>query len=194
MNAKEFIKQTLYVKIMDVFGTSPRQKLCKGHGKNSSECLAEDSCSALKEDVERKSSLNPLIQGGEKSIKNDGNAQTQAPQKNKLFRGGKKLTRNLWTSMDGIAVKKNRVLKSEKSMDDVMFLAGSATEKTVDRGGTNLDTVVEDVDLESFNAKRRRGSICEELEKEILDQGGMSLHEMRKAMVIEETLKERFLM
>ena len=86
--------------------------------------------------------------------------------------------------------KKNRFLKAEKSMDDTMFLPG----KTIVDRDTNFDTVPQDICLgESFANTSRRGSICEELEKKIFSDG-ISLHELRKAMVIEETLKERFLM
>lgn len=95
--------------------------------------------------------------------------------------------------------RKNRVLKSEKSMDDAEFLkerrGGSHYRESSStmKDSAELDILPEEICLESYSETPRRGSICEELEKGIF-QGGISLHKMRKAMVIQETLKDRFLM
>ena len=163
----------------------------KIRGLNSMKSFSEE-CAVLKEDLKEKTPPNLLIHNNENKSQNSDDVKSAQPrQKNRLFRGGKKLSRNMWASVGhDKTARKNRVLKSEKSMDDAMFL----TEKSriVDRE-TNFDTLPEDVCLESFSDTLRRGSICEEIEKVII-QGGLSLHEMRKAMVIEETLKERFLM
>ena len=123
-----------------------------------------------------------------------------ANQRRKLFNGSLKLSRNRWVSMSHEKpTRKNRVLKSEKSMDDAAFLKekreGSyyRESSTTLKDSAELDTLTEEICLESYSEAPRRGSICEELEKEIY-QGGISLHKMRKAMVIQETLKDRFLM
>lgn len=170
---------------------SPAEK-CKDRELNRVESFSEDH-TALKEDMEDKKPLTIYIHNNEKTIINSDvvpSSQSLPRQKSRFFRGGKKLSRNMWTSMvQEKTAKKNRVLKSEKSMDDAMLLPG----KTMVERGTNFDTLPEDVCRESFTDMLRRGGICEEIEKGIV-QGGISLHEMRKAMVVEETLKERFLM
>ena len=123
-----------------------------------------------------------------------------ANQRRKLFNGSLKLSKSRWVSMSHeTPTRKNRVLKSEKSMDDAAFLKqkrGGAhyceSSSTIEESA-ELDTLPEEICLEAYSGTPRRGSICEELEKEIF-QGGISLHKMRKAMVIQETLKDRFLM
>ena len=138
-------------------------------------------CTCLKEEVGDKSTLE---------IRDD--VSYSLPQKSKgFFRGGKKLSRNMWLSIDHEKRdRKNRVLKKEKSMDDKMFIAGKSL---VDRNA-NFETISENELMGvSLAVSTRRGSICEEIEKEIV-HNGISLYEMRKAMVIEETLRDRFLM
>lgn len=160
----------------------------------------------MKGKQDEKSEVTPYVVNSEKS--SNDLAESVAPsslipasQRRKLFNGSLKLSRHRWVSMSHEKpTRKNRVLKSEKSMDDAAFL------KLEKRGGSHyrescstieesaeLDTLPEENCLESYSEKPRRGSICEELEKEIY-QGGISLHKMRKAMVIQETLKDRFLM
>lgn len=169
------------------------------------------SFTAMKEDKDEKSEFSPYI-NSEKStndLTNGVKSSSLIPgrQRKKLFNGSLKLSRNKWVSMGHEKpTRKNRVLKSEKSMDDAQFLKGkqrgslfhrespSIAKESVELDqGLNLDTLPEEFSLESFNDTLRRGSICEEMEKEIFD-GGISLHKMRKAMVIQQTLKDRFLM
>ena len=174
---------------------SPREKLHRIRGGRLGIKTSSEDNAALKEtDVEGKSALTPFIHNSEKAMQNSEDAQVcQRRQKSKLFRGSKKLSRNMWASMDQEKVaRKNRVLKSEKSLDDTTFLFG----KKIEDRGTHFDVLPEDVCVESmsFTDKLRRGGICEEIEKEIFSQDGISLHEMRKAMVVEETLKDRFFM
>lgn len=165
--------------------------------------LETRNITAMKEDNEKKSELSPDVANGKAS------SQSLMPgrQRRKLFNGSLKLSRNRWVSMghEKPARKNRAVLKSEKSMDDVQFLKGKHERPPCRESpsipkegaeldqGKNLDTLPEDFSLESFNDTQRRGSICEEIEKEIFN-GGISLHKMRKAMVIQATLKDRFLM
>ena len=172
-------------------GISPGEKLHRIHGERLGiKYFSEDNAALKEADVESRPTLTPVIHSSEKTVKNGDDAQVcQRRQMSKLFRGSKKLlSRNLWASMDQEkGVRKNRVLKSEKSVDDAMF----PDRKKIEDRGTNFEVLPEDVCVESFTDKLRRGSICEEIEKEII-QDGISLYEMRKAMVVEETLKDRF--
>ena len=164
------------------------------------------NCTSLKERQDERSEISSDVVNSEKSS-NDLNESVPAPssfipanQRRKLFNGSLKLSKHRWVSMSHEKpTKKNRVLKSEKSMDDAAFLkekrGGShyfESSSTIQESA-ELDALPEEVCLESYSETPRRGSICEELEKEIF-QGGISLHKMRKAMVIQETLKDRFLM
>ncbi|XP_078375303.1 uncharacterized protein LOC144658701 [Oculina patagonica] len=169
------------------------------------------SFTTIKEDKDEKSEFSHYV-NSEKLTNDLTNGVTSSSlipgrQRRKLFNGGLKLSRNKWVSMGHEKpTRKNRVLKSEKSMDDAQFLkekqrgspfhreSSSIAKESVELDqGLNLDTLPEEFSLESFNDTLRRGSICEEMEKEIFD-GGISLHKMRKAMVIQQTLKDRFLM
>ena len=159
----------------------------------------------MKGKQDEKSEVTPYVVNSEKS--SNDLAESVAPsslipasQRRKLFNGSLKLSRHRWVSMSHEKpTRKNRVLKSEKSMDDAAFLkekrGGSHYRESCStiEESAELDTLPDENCLESYSEKPRRGSICEELEKEIY-QGGISLHKMRKAMVIQETLKDRFLM
>ena len=176
---------------MDASCYSPGKEY-KNPGKDSKGKYFPGDYTTLKEGADDKSPLALFMHNSEKMIKSSNDVPSSFPrQKSRLFRGGKKLSRNMWASVGHEkTAKKNRFLKAEKSMDDTMFLPG----KTIVDRDTNFDTVPQDICLgESFANTSRRGSICEELEKKIFSDG-ISLHELRKAMVIEETLKERFLM
>ena len=193
MNAKRFINKVSKGSMDASDDVSPREKLHRIRGgRLGIKTFSEDNAALKETDVEGKSALAPFIHNSEKAMQNSEDAQVcQRRQKSKLFRGSKKLSRNMWASMDQEKVaRKNRVLKSEKSVDDTTFLFG----KKIEDRGTQFDVLPEDVCVESFDNKLRRGSICEEIEKEIFSQDGISLHEMRKAMVVEETLKDRFFM
>ena len=150
-------------------------------------------CTCLKEEEEEdKSTLDISMDNRAKVMEIRDDVSHSLPQKSKrFFRGGKKLSRNMWSSIDREKKdRKNRVLKKEKSMDDKMFIAG----KSLVAHNANFETISENELMGvSLAVSTRRGSICEEIEKEIV-HNGISLHEMRKAMVIEETLRDRFLM
>ena len=164
------------------------------------------NCTSLKERQVERSEISSDVVNSENSS-NDLNESVPAPssfipanQRRKLFNGSLKLSKHRWLSMSHEKpTRKNRVLKSEKSMDDAAFLkekrGGShyCESSSTIQESAELNTLPEEVCLESYSGTPRRGSICEELEKEIF-QGGISLHKMRKAMVIQETLKDRFLM
>lgn len=173
--------------------------------------LVNHTFAVKKEDVDQKAEFSPCHVNSEKST-NTTHDEAPSPlipgrQRRRIFNGSLKMSRNRWVSMGHEKpTRKNRVLKSEKSMDDAEFLKGNQGSLLHYRGrsstpkegveldqGINLDTLPEEFSLESFNKTLRRGSICEELEKEIFD-GGISLHKLRKAMVIQETLKDRFMM
>lgn len=192
MNAKRFVNKVSKASMDASHDVSPRKKLDRIRGgRLGIKTFSEDNAALKETDVESKPALAPFIHNSEKTMQNSEDAQVcQRRQKSKLFRGNKKLSRNMWTSMDQEKVaRKNRVLKSEKSVDDPTFMFG----KKIEDRGTHFDVLPEDVCVESFTDKPRRGSICEEIEKEIF-QDGISLYEMRKAMVVEETLKDRFFM
>ena len=149
-------------------------------------------CTCLKEEIEDKSTLDISMDNRAKVMEIRDDVSHSLPQKSKrFFRGGKKLSRNMWSSIDREKKdRKNRVLKKEKSMDDKMFIAG----KSLVAHNANFETISENELMGvSLAVSTRRGSICEEIEKEIV-HNGISLYEMRKAMVIEETLRDRFLM
>lgn len=172
--------------------------------------LANHNFTSKKEDIDQKSEFSPCHANSDKTtnLTHDEASPQLIPgrQRRKLFNGTLKLSRNRWMSMGHEKpTRKNRVLKSEKSMDDAELLevkqgsslycgGPSRPKESVELDqGTDLDTLPEEFSLDSFNDTQRRGSICEELEKEIVE-GGISLHKMRKAMVIQETLKDRFMM
>lgn len=157
-------------------------------GKDGVKTVPEDG-SVLKKRNESKPSLslevlemNTDSTGCETVTQTDSFVPSQKSQKGHRFRKSMKMSRRLWTSIDqGSTSRKKQLPKSrEKSMDDGMLFAG------------DKESDDEDISLEAFNQKERRGSICEEMEKKIF-QGDLSLYEMRKAMVIEETLRERFI-
>lgn len=156
-------------------------------GKDGVKSAPEDS-SVLKEHNDSKPSLGLEVFGkNTDSIRCETNTQNScAPSQKSLkgnrFRKSMKMSRRLWTSIDqGSTSRKKQLPKSrKKSTDDGMLFAG---DKEIDD---------EDICLEAFNQKERRGSICEEMEKNFF-HGELSLYEMRKAMVIEETLRERFI-
>ena len=149
-------------------------------------------CTCLKEEVEDKSTLDISMDNRAKVMKIRDDVSHSLPHKSKgFFRGGKKPSRNMWLSIDHEKKdRKNRAqLKKEKSMDGKMFIGGKSLARN-----PNFETISENELIGvSLAVSTRRGSICEEIEKEIVHDG-ISLYEMRKAMVIEETLKERFLM
>lgn len=148
-------------------------------------------CTCLKEEVEDKSTLDISMDNRAKVMEIRDDVWHSLPHKSKgFFRGGKKPSRNMWLSIDHEKKdRKNRVLKKEKSMDDKMFIGGKSLARNA-----NFETISENESIGvSLAVSTRRGSICEEIEKGIVHDG-ISLYEMRKAMVIEETLKERFLM
>ena len=102
------------------------------------------------------------------------------PQKTKrFFRGGKKLSRNMWLSIDDEKKdEKNRVLKRCLCLENRSLISTKI----------NFDTIPENELVGvSYALTSSRGSICEEIEKEIFHDG-ISLYEMRKAIVIEEGL------
>ena len=102
------------------------------------------------------------------------------PQKTKrFFRGGKKLSRNMWLSIDDEKKdEKNRVLKRCLCLENRSLISTKI----------NFDTIPENELVGvSYALTSSRGSICEEIEKEIFHDG-ISLYEMRKAIVIGETL------
>ena len=160
-------------------------------GPDGVKSLLEDG-SVLKEDNGGKLSLGLDIPDKNNAIVGNSDAQSSRTlQKRNLFRRSMQLSRRLWKSTDhGSTKKTKKIIKCEKSMDDGMLLAGA--KEIVEHELTNFDRLNEDIPQESFNNRARRGSICEEIEKKIF-QGEVSLHEMRKAMIIEETLKERFI-
>lgn len=168
--------------------------------------LKPRNCTSVKGRQDERSETSSYVVNSEKST-NDLSESVPAPssfipanQRRKLFNGSLKLSKHRWVSMSHEKpTRKNRVLKSEKSMDDAALLkekrGGShyCESSSKFQEGVELDTLPEETCLESYSETPRRGSICEELEKEIF-QGGISLHKMRKAMVIQQTLKDRFLM
>ena len=168
--------------------------------------LKPRNCTSMKGRREEISETSPCVVNSEKSSSDltesvaPSSQFMPANQRRKLFNGSLKMSKTRWVSMSHEKPsRKNRVLKSEKSMDDAAFLkekrGGShycETPSTINERA-ELDSLPEEICLQSYSETPRRGSICEELEKEIF-QGGISLHKMRKAMVIQETLKDRFLM
>ncbi|XP_022785530.1 uncharacterized protein LOC111325888 [Stylophora pistillata] len=173
--------------------------------KQNCETPMLETCSAASEDREKKMEFSQTDVNGEKSSYQINTER----QKRRLFKGSLKLSKQRWMSLThDTPTKKNRVLKSERSMDDAEMLQGSqqsdlpcrqrsSSQEKNDRTeldrGKSLDSVPEGYRNSFSDVLSRRGSICEEMEKEIV-QGGISLHKRRKALVIEQTLKDRFLM
>lgn len=166
--------------------------------------LKPRNCTSVKGRQDERSETSSYVVNSEKSS-NDLTERVApssfipANQRRKLFNGSLKLSKTRWVSMSHEKPsRKNRVLKTEKSLDDAAFLkekrGGShyCESSSAIQESPELDTLPEEICLEAYSETPRRGSICEELEKEIF-QGGISLHKMRKAMVIQETLKDRFL-
>ena len=162
------------------------------------------TCSGESEDIEKETAFPPTKVNSERS----SNQSNSANQKRRLFKGSLKLSKQRWISMNhDTPSRKNRVLKSERSMDDAVLQGSrqsdspcsqsSESQEKNDRTeldcGRSLDSVPEGYRNSFSDVLSRRGSICEEIEKEIV-QGGISLHKMRKSLVIEQTLKDRFLM
>ena len=162
------------------------------------------TCSGESEDIEKETAFPPTKVNSERS----SNQSNSANQKRRLFKGSLKLSKQRWISMNhDTPTRKNRVLKSERSMDDAVLQGSrqsdspcsqsSESQEKNDRTeldcGRSLDSVPEGYRNSFSDVLSRRGSICEEIEKEIV-QGGISLHKMRKSLVIEQTLKDRFLM
>ena len=162
------------------------------------------TCSGESEDIEKETAFPPTKVNSERS----SNQSNSANQKRRLFKGSLKLSKQRWISMNhDTPSRKNRVLKSERSMDDAVlqgsrqsdspYSQSSESQEKNDRTeldcGRSLDSVPEGYRNSFSDVLSRRGSICEEIEKEIV-QGGISLHKMRKSLVIEQTLKDRFLM
>jgi len=167
--------------------------------------LKPRNCTSMKGRKEERSETSSCVINSETESSGDL-SESVAPssfmpanQRRKLFNGSLRLSKTRWVSMSHEKPsRKNKVLKSEKSMDDAAFLkeerGGShyCTNSSSIKERAELDSLPEEICLQSYSQTSRRGSICEELEKEIF-QGGISLHKMRKAMVIQETLKDRFL-
>lgn len=162
------------------------------------------TCSGESEDIEKETAFPHTKVNSERS----SNQSNSANQKRRLFKGSLKLSKQRWISMNhDTSTRKNRVLKSERSMDDAVLQGSrqsdspcsqsSESQEKNDRTeldcGRSLDSVPEGYRNSFSDVLSRRGSICEEIEKEIV-QGGISLHKMRKSLVIEQTLKDRFLM
>ena len=162
------------------------------------------TCSGESEDIEKETAFPRTKVNNERS----SNQSNSANQKRRLFKGSLKLSKQRWISMNhDKPTRKNRVLKSERSMDDAVLQGSrqsdspcsqsSESQEKNDRTeldcGGSLDSVPEGYRNSFSDVLSRRGSICEEIEKEIV-QGGISLHKMRKSLVIEQTLKDRFLM
>ena len=162
------------------------------------------TCSGESEDIEKETAFPPTKVNSERS----SNQSNSTNQKRRLFKGSLKLSKQRWISMNhDTPSRKNRVLKSERSMDDAVLQGSrqsdspcsqsSESQEENDRTeldcGRSLDSVPEGYRNSFSDVLSRRGSICEEIEKEIV-QGGISLHKMRKSLVIEQTLKDRFLM
>lgn len=189
------------IRTMDANRQSRREK----HScTENCETSIPENYTAVNEDKDKKLEISL----GDVTSENSSNEQCDSGrQRRKLFKGSLRLSKRRWVSMNhDTSTRKNRVLKSEKSMDDAEIFKerqsdsrcrGSSSRERKERTeldrGKSLDTLPEDY-LESFtDTLIRRGSICEEMEKEIF-QDGISLHQMRKALVIEQTLKDRFLM
>ena len=162
------------------------------------------TCSGESEDIEKETAFPPTKVNSERS----SNQSNSANQKRRLFKGSLKLSKQRWISMNhDTPSRKNRVLKSERSMDDAVLQGSRQSDSPCSQSsesqekngrteldcGRSLDSVPEGYRNSFSDVLSRRGSICEEIEKEIV-QGGISLHKMRKSLVIEQTLKDRFLM
>lgn len=192
---------------MDASGPQSRQENIRADLASRVTSFPENSNTVLKEDKDGKSEVSLYVVHSKKSPSNDDvAAPSSLPQRRKLFNVSLKLSRNRWVSLGhDKPTRKNRVLKSEKSMDDAQFLKGKQSSSLCGASSSkpkkceeldqdiDLDTLPEEYCLEPFTDTLRRGSICEEMEKEIFHEG-ISLHKMRKAMVIQQTLNDRFLM